>query len=1250
MGMDERTDVTAKTNSAPQGEVTDQAEVAQREKEEQPRLAPDKFDRRDRLVLLGTVLLSLAIFLLDCLTTVGYSVRPLSVWPLYLIPLMLTARAREKRYPPILAALCTVLVVLGFFFAAPGIYPLATFIRRAIGVSILWITAVLLAERMRVENALYDHQHLISESQGIAHIGSWRYDLTGRTTWSDETYRIFGLSKDTFTPNDDLFLNLIYPEDRAAMQAWIAAFVAGEQPGKLEFRAVLPDGRVCIIKVCGDLRCDSSGRPVYIAGTAQDITEQKQAEEALQAVEDRLRGGRMGTFDWDVAHDRLTWSRGLEVLFGGPGQFSGTYETFAQRVHPEDLPGVNAEIARCMAARDSYAREYRVVWPDGSVHWMASQGEFTFSDAGQAVGMRGVVLDITERKRADAALRESEDRYRDLVENSQDLLCTHDLEGRMLSCNPAPARILGYTVEEILQRPMRDFLAPEHRDEFDEYLAQVQKDGIAEGLMLVITRTGERRIWEYRNTLRTEGVPEPIVRGMAHDITERKRAEGVQNWLASFPMLAPYSAVEVDLAGRVVFLNPAAERLFPDMESRGVAHPWLAELKGVERTCRASERGECVREVHIGGAWYDQVAFLVPSTQHLRLYGFDITDRKRAEQARDWIFEYSLDMLCVAGFDGYFKRVSPSFEKVLGWSEAELLFRPQTDFIHPDDRESSLKAAKAYEVGTEAINFVNRYRCKDGSYKWISWNAYPLVQKQIIIGVARDITDHKRAEEAFRVSEEKYRILFESNPQPMWVYHLPSLRFLAVNQSAIRHYGYTREEFLAMTLRDIRPPEDIPAMEQAALRSSSYDKRETWRHRTKDGRTIYVDIAECPVDFENQTASLVLANDVTERHFLEDELRQAQKMEAVGRLAGGVAHDFNNVLMAIQMNGSLLAGGLVPPGRQQEKARDILASADRGAALTRQLLAFGRKQVLEPRVVDLNDLLRGILSLMQGLIPENIAVTVSLCKSLGLVKVDPTQFEHVIINLVINARDAMPTGGRLSLATSNVDPSGQAEEPITRILPPGQYVMVTVSDTGIGMDASTQARIFEPYFTARKNEGGTGLGLATSYGTIKQSGGYMLVYSERGQGTTFKVHLPTVEGEPKAVATTSEPNSARGRGETILLVEDEERVRKSIAEFLSTIGYVVLEARDGPEALKLAMSSPSDIAAVVTDMVMPGIDGREVIEILRQLRPQLKAVLMSGYTAGKVVEDQETASFTFLHKPFTAEALASTLQRAISRS
>ena len=1376
MGMDEHTEVTAETNIAPQGEITDRkpAEVAQREKEEQPRLAPDNLARRDRPVLVGTVLLSLAIFLAYRLAPVRHSVWPILVWPFYLIPLMLTGLTRERRYPPILAALCTLLVVLGSFFTSPGLYPLATIFRHAIGVGILWITVVLLVRRIREGEVTREQRELLSESQRVAHIGNWRYYRTGRITWSDETYRIYGCSPDTFTPNADLFLNLIHPEDRTAMQAWIAACLAGEKPRELESRAVLHDGRVRIIKSRGDLRCGIDGKPAYIAGTAQDITEQKQAEEALQAVEDRLRRGRMGTFDWDIAHDRLTWSRGLEVLFGGPGEFSGTYEMLAQRVHPGDLPGVNAEIARCMAARDSFAREYRVVWPDGSVHWMAGQGEFTFSDAGQAVGMRGVVLDITERKQADAALRETEDRYRDLVENSQDLLCTHDLAGQMLSCNPAPARILGYTVEEMLHTPMRDFLAPEHRDEFNEYLDRVQKDGMAEGLMVVITRTGERKVWEYRNTLRTEGVPVPIVRGMAHDITERlwaekalregeekyrglfermssgvavyraigdgedfvfvefnhaaeeiehlgrqsvigkrvteafpgvkefgifsvfqrvlrtgepeyaapaiyrderdpgtwreswvyrltdseivavyndvterKRAEGVQNWLASFPRLDPSPVVEADLTGRVLFLNPAAERLFPDMESRGVAHPWLAGLKDVERTCRASEIGECVREVRIGRAWYYQVAFLVPSTQHLRLYGFDITDRKRAEQARDWIFEYSLDMLCVAGFDGYFKRVSPSFKKVLGWSEAELLFKPLLDFIHPDDRESSLQASKAHEVGKAAINLVNRYRCKDGSYRWISWNAYPLVEKQIIIGVARDITDHKRAEEALRVSEEKYRLLFESNPQPMWVYHVPSLRFLAVNQSAIRHYGYTREEFLAMTLRNIRPPEDIPAMEQSALRSPYHDKAGTWRHLTKDGRTIYVDITDCRVDFEGQTASLVLANDVTERHFLEDELRRAQKMEAVGRLAGGVAHDFNNILTAIQMNGSLLAGGLVPPDRLQEKARNILASADRGAALTRQLLAFGRKQVLAPRILNLNEMLRGLSFLIRGIIPENISVTASLSDSLGMVKADPHQLENAILNLIINARNAMPNGGRLIIETSNVGASGHSE-PIIRILPPGQYVMVALTDTGIGMDPATQARIFEPFFTTRRNEGGTGLGLATSYGTVKQSGGYIFVYSARDQGTTFKIFLPIVDAESTAVAAATEPNSARGRGETILLVEDEDLVRNSTSEFLSASGYVVLEARSGPDALKLAMSRPSDIAAVVTDMVMPGIDGREVVEILRQLRPQLKAVLMSGYTERlEVVEDEEAASFTFLQKPFTVEALARTLRRVL---
>jgi PAS domain S-box-containing protein len=1511
-------DVTAETNDALQAGITDrkQAEVAQRENEEQPRLAPDNLARRDRSVLLGTVLLSLAIFLAHCLAPVRHSVWPILVWPFYLIPLMLTGLTRERRYPPILAALCTVLVVLGSFFTSPGLYPLATIFRHAIGVSILWITAVLLVRRIREGEASREQQDLLSESQRVAHIGSWRHYVTGRITWSDEMYRTYGRSPDTFTPNADSFRNLIHPEDRAAMQAWIAACVAGEKPRELEFRAILPDGRVRNIKSRGDLRCDRNGRPLYIAGTARDITEQKQAEEALQAVEDRLRRGRMGTFDWDIAHDRITWSRGLEVLFGGSGEVGSTYETFAQRVHPQDLPGVDAEISRSMAARDSFAHEYRIVWPDGSVHWMAGRGEFTFSDAGQAVGMRGVVLDITERKQAEAALRETESRYRDLVENSHDLLCTHDLEGQVLSCNPAPARILGYTVEEILQRSMRDLLAPERRDRFDEYLARVQKDGIAEGLMLVITRARERRVWEYRNTLRTEGVPAPIVRGMAHDITERlraekalreseekyrglfermssgvavyratgdgedfvfvdfnhaaeeiehigrqsvigkrvtevfpgvkefgifsvfqrvlrtgepeyvapalyrderdpgtwreswvyrltgseivavynditerKRAEGVQNWLASFPKLDPSPVVEADVTGRVLYLNPAAERLFPDMESRGVAHPWLAGLEDVERTCRTSASSECLREVLVDGAWYYQVTHLVPSTQKLRLYGFDITDHKRAEAAlreSEARLRLSIQSANIGLWDWnlvtnevYFSR---EWKIQIGCAEDEIpnRFEEWQSRVHPDDLEPTLQKVRASIASPQGRHEVEfRFRHKDGSYRWIraqadvlrdaagkpvrmlgchlditdrkhaedaqrrqaltfenmydavtvidedynitDWNpaatrmfgyektevlgqsvsclhSPEAAKRQLgsirtglesagrfdgelaavrkdgtrfmvrsvivplrdehgtqigIIGVSRDISERKRAEYALRASEEKYREMVDNASFGIFRSTLDG-QLLDVNPALVAMLGYgSKEELMMHSLKaDIyEDPSDRTSILARYETSERVNNVET-KWKRKDGNLITVRMSGRGVRGEDGQISHfeVIVEDVTGLRVLEDELRRAQKMEAVGRLAGGVAHDFNNILTAIQMNGSLLAGGLVPPDRLQEKARNILASADRGAALTRQLLAFGRKQVLAPRILDLNEMLRGLSFLIRGIIPENISVTASLSDSLGMVKADPHQLENAILNLIINARNAMPNGGRLIIETSNVDAS-EHSEPITRILPPGQYVMVALTDTGIGMDPATQARIFEPFFTTRRNEGGTGLGLATSYGTVKQSGGYIFVYSARDQGTTFKIFLPIVDAEPTAVAAAAEPISNRGRGQTILLVEDEDMVRNSAAEFLSAYGYVVLEARNGPEALKLAMSRPSDIAAVVTDMVMPGIDGREVVEILRQLRPQLKAVLMSGYTERlEVVEDEEAASFTFLQKPFTVEVLANTLRKVISGS
>ena len=660
-----------------------------------------------------------------------------------------------------------------------------------------------------------------------------------------------------------------------------------------------------------------------------------------------------------------------------------------------------------------------------------------------------------------------------------------------------------------------------------------------------------------------------------------------------------------------------------------------------------------------------------------------------------------------------------------------------------------------------------------------------------------------------RASEERYRLLFERHPHPLLVYDRETLRFLEVNEAAVRQYGYSREEFLGMTIEAIRPAEDLPALrehlrqEHAGLRHSG-----VWRHRTNDGAVIHVETTAHDVVFLGRPARLVAAVDVTERtraeadlqarerqqaavarlgeraittvhltdlfdaavalvsdtlavpyckllelqadgeslllragvgwragdvgqarvgtgeesqagytlqrrepiivedwrterrfrkpdllhthgivsgvsvpiptktrpfgvlgadddrprtfarddiHFLqavahilgtaidrhrvETATLQSQRLESVGRLAGGVAHDFNNLLTAITGYSELILEELPPGDRLREDVEEIRKAAARAGALTRQLLAFSRKQVLEPKPLDLNDVVADVEKMLRRLIGEDIKLETALQPDLGTVKADPGQIEQVIVNLVVNARDAMPQGGTITLETANVVLDGTyADQHIA--VTPGRYVMFAVTDTGIGMDKETQARIFEPFFTTKGPDRGTGLGLSTVYGIVKQSGGSIWVYSEPAHGTTFKIYLPMVDEEVIATTTSGDaPRTVNGT-ETVLLAEDEEVVRRLTGRILAQAGYHVLVATTGAEALAVSEAYDGPIHLLISDVVMPQMSGGELRRRLAAARPSVRILYLSGYTdPGIVQQGLLEGGAAFLQKPFTAEAL-----------
>ncbi len=591
-------------------------------------------------------------------------------------------------------------------------------------------------------------------------------------------------------------------------------------------------------------------------------------------------------------------------------------------------------------------------------------------------------------------------------------------------------------------------------------------------------------------------------------------------------------------------------------------------------------------------------------------------------------------------------------EKIFGWTADEAIGR-----IHPivqEDKAEEFRSIMERIILGESTSDIELTRQKkDGSSIVISLSAAPLrnADNRVtgVIGVISDITRQKAMEEALKKSVMEYRLLFDNNPHPMWVYDLVTLSFLAVNDAAVRHYGYTEDEFLSMTIRDILPPEELPALVENIPLTDGADKAGIWRHRKKDDSLIYVETMSHTLDFFGRRAQVELVNDVTERARLEEQLRHAQKMEAVGQLAGGVAHDFNNILTAIIGYGNLVRMKMQEDDPLRIDVQEILEAAERASNLTRSLLAFSRKQIISPRPVGLNGIVKTVEKLLLRVIGEDIELRTNLAEGPLTVLADSNQLEQVLMNLATNARDAMPKGGIFIITTELVSLDREFIH-IHGYGEPGLYALMSVEDTGPGMDEPTRLRVFEPFFTTKELGSGTGLGLSIAYGIIKQHNGYITVYSEPGKGTAFKIYLPVIDEAATSEQRPSETAKVKKGTETVLVAEDDETLRKLIGTVLYEFGYTVLTASDGIDAVDNFIANKDKIQLLVFDVVMPGMNGREAYDEIKKLSPDIKALFMSGYTANIIHKKGVLEEgLDFIHKPVSPHELLLKIREILDR-
>jgi PAS domain S-box-containing protein len=814
---------------------------------------------------------------------------------------------------------------------------------------------------------------------------------------------------------------------------------------------------------------------------------------------------------------------------------------------------------------------------------------------GKQTGTFGIYEDISERGRAAEAQHRAEEKYRRLFEGAVEGFFESTPEGRFVTVNPAMARIVGYSSAAEMIREVKDigkqlYVDPVLRNELRRRL---DEQGILEGFQCPMRRRDGTTIWISLNVRAIRDSSGKIVShdGTAEDITDRKRSE-----------LIGQVTTEIIHAVSVTDNLDALLRLI---------HASLGKVL---------DAGNCF------------VALCDPSTGKFHFPFF--VDRFDAAPAPDKMED--LDRSCTSYVfrTGEAMLISQDrFDQLASKGEVELVGTPCPSWLGVPLR------TPAETIGVLVVQNYER----ENVYTTRDLEFLSSVGGQIALAIER-----KRSEERARESEARLRVLIEQLPAVLWTVDR-NLRFTSAVGSGLARLGLKPNQLVGMSLSDYFETRDQSFTPIAAhLRAVAGDPV-TFPIEWKKGSYA------CHVEpLRDSTGgvqgAICMALDVTDRKQLEEQFRQAQKMEAVGRLAGGIAHDFNNLLMVIQGYADLLADRLPAGESLHRNAEQIQTAAQRAAALTQQLLAFSRKQILAPKVLNVHSVVADMEKMLQRLIGEDIELETSSKPDLWLVKADRSQIEQVVMNLAVNARDAMPKGGRLMIETANVEFDASVSHS-PAVVAPGKYVMLAVTDNGCGMDTKTQAHIFEPFFTTKEKGKGTGLGLATVYGVVKQSGGYVWVYSEPGHGTTFKIYLPRIEDETAAAGRDRSASSAslpRG-SEVVLLVEDEAGVRELAREYLEMSGYTVIVAPDGHTAVELAAMHAGTIHLLMTDMVMPGIGGRELAERVLALRPGIKILYMSGYTDQAVVHQGILGTDApLLQKPFTLATLTMKLREILA--
>ncbi len=929
-------------------------------------------------------------------------------------------------------------------------------------------------------------------------------------------------------------------------------------------------------------------------------------------------------------------------------------------------------------------------YPDGKLHYFKTvKIPFAFGDP-PTDAILGVSTDITEYRKVLQSLSESEARFRGYVENAPYGVVLVDRSGQYLDVNPAVCSITGYSREELLHMRIADIIPEEGKGQAEFHFQKVIEAGRADGIIPFVRKDGAERFW---NVLAVR-LNEQRLLGFVEDVTEQKEMQDAlrqsEETLRGIFDTLQAGLILVDTDGIIQFANPRMAELFglpmeQVIQSRYIDHVVGSIQKHAERNMRRLMRGEIpdvlvIRRYRRGSneTFYGELS----GTRLLNVDGSlrglvgtitDITDREQAEQAlRESEEQYrlladnTLDMIWTMDLDLRFTYINPAITKYTGHTPEEWIGSSLSDHCN-EEHFAEMGKLLEQELGkgpkSQGAVYETEMLRKDGSAFPIEIHGKIMFDEKgapvALQGTTRDITERKKNEEALRQQRDLSKRIIDESPLGITIVDTSGVIVFA-NQQAENTLRLTSSEITDRKYNDPKwrisnldggsfPDEQLPFCQVMATGKSVHNVEHAihWA----DGTRRSLSISAAPLhDASGRIERVVCAiEDVTERHSIEAQLRQAQKMESVGRLAGGVAHDFNNMLSVILGYTNMLLKQDQLNERTQKYLLEIAEAGKRSSALTRQLLGFARKQTVAPEILDINDTIETMLELLRRLIGEDIDLSWQPCAADWQVRIDPSQVDQILVNLSVNARDAIKGVGKISIETENTRIGNEyCRDHVEAI--PGEYLMLSVSDDGCGMSRETLEHIFEPFFTTKGVGEGTGLGLATVYGIVKQNNGFVNVYSELEHGTTFHVYIPRYEAEPAEVAPLSERQELPGGSETLLLVEDEALVRDMIALFLQEAGYTVLTAESPEAAIDIAEEYGSDIALLVTDMVMPGMNGRELSEHLRRKHPAMRCLYISGYTA-KIIANRGILEegMDFLSKPFGPEEVASKVREILDR-